>query len=151
MQDSIGLTNTLEGFVAKAWRDLMEQYYREIKSQRTSLSWAAGLHYQLQIFSRSQWNHRNAVVHARNEKGRKLTSEKEIQSRLEYQLQLGIRYLPPHLHHIMNFTITGALKQPRTKMLSWLHHLETVRPFYEASESREVNAQRIFLRHWLRT
>ena len=129
----------------------MDQYYRDIKSQRSSLSWAAGLHYQLQLFSRSQWTHRNEIVHARNEKDRKLTSEKEIQSRLEFQLQLGIRYLPPHLHHIMDFTVAGALTQPRTKMLSWLHHLETVRPFYEATESREVNAQRTFLRHWLRT
>ena len=150
-QDSIGIKNFLEGFVGSDWRTIMLQYYREIGSNRSALSWTAGLHYQLQLFSRSQWDHRNAVVHARTAKGRKLTSEKEIQSRLEYQLGLGIQYLPTHLHHVMDFTVVGALQQPRSKMLSWLHHLETLRPFYEAAESREVNTQRILLRHWLRT
>ena len=150
-QDSIGTQNFLEGFICSGWRNIMQHYYREIGSQRTALSWAAGLHYQLQLFTRSQWDHRNLVVHARNAKGRKITSEQEIQSRLEYQLELGMRYLPTHLHQVMNYTIPEALQQPRSKMLSWLHHLETVRPFYEATESREVNTQRIFLRHWLRT
>ena len=129
----------------------MHHYFRDIGSHRTALSWAAGLHYQLQLFARSQWNHRNSVVHARNEKGRKITSEQEIQSWLEYQLGLGIQYLPTHLHHVMNYTIPEALQQSRSKMLTWLHHLETVRPFYEATESRGVNTQRIFMRHWLST
>lgn len=150
-QDEIGLQNFLEGLVCKEWRTIMSHYYQEIKSSRSSQSWAAGLHMQLQLFSRAQWNHRNSVVHARNATGRKLTSENEISTRLQYQLDLGTRYLPTHLHHLANFSVAEALKEPRSKMLSWLHHLETVRPYYEATESREVNTQRFFyLRHWLR-
>ena len=128
----------------------MTQHYHDIKSKRTAASWAAGLNIQLQHFSRSQWEHRNSVVHARNAQGRKLTSEKEITSRLEYQLRMGVRFLQVHLHHLANFNIKAALKEPRSKMLAWLHHLEVVRPFYEEVESQEVNTQRIFLRHWLR-
>ena len=149
-QDMIGLQNMLEGFISIEWRRIMAHHYREIKSSRTSLSWAAGLHVELQKFCRSQWDHRNSVVHARNEKGRKLTKEAEIRSRLEYQLQLGVRNLPPYLHHLANFDTDQAMTQPRTKMLSWLHHLELARPFYEEEETRETNSQRIFLRHWLR-
>ena len=80
----------------------------------------------------------------------KITSENEIQARLEYQLSMGIRFLPAHLHHLANFNVADALNQPRSKMLAWLHHLEVVRPFYEETETREVNTQRILLRHWLR-
>ena len=150
-QDTIGLQNMLEGFISIEWRTIMTHYYRDIGSNRTALSWAAGLHMQLQLFARSQWTHRNSVVHARNQQDRKITSEKKIVARLKYQLELGIQYLPPHLHNLAAFSVESALKEPRSKMLSWLHHLETVRPFYEAIESREVNTQRIFLRHWLRT
>ena len=150
-QDSIGLQNMLEGFISVEWKRIMSHYYREIKSNRTVDSWAAGLHMQMQLFSRAQWEHRNSVVHARNSKGRKVSNERKIQSRLEYQLNLGIRYLPVHLHHLVSYTVDEALRQPRSKMMSWLHHLETVRPFYEEAESREVNTQRIFIRHWLRT
>ena len=127
----------------------MGHYYRSIKSTRTALSWAAGLHLQLQLFAKSQWDHRNSVVHARNEKGRKLTSEREIAARLEHQLRLGIKFLPTHLHHLVAFTVESALKEPRSKMMTWLHHLELVRPFYEEKESQEINDQRIFFRHWL--
>ena len=129
----------------------MSHYYRDIQSNRTVQSWAAGLHMQVQLFSRAQWEHRNSVVHARNTKGRKIINEQKLQSRLEYQLNLGIRYLPVHLHHLVSYTVNEALRQPRSKMMSWLHHLETVRPYYEEAESREVNTQRIFIRHWLRT
>ena len=149
-QDSIGLQNMLEGFVSIEWRRIMTHYYREIKSNRNADSWAAGLHMQMQLFSRAQWNHRNSVVHARNSKGRKVANERKLQSRLEFQLNLGIRYLPVHLHHLVSYTVDEALRQPRSKMMSWLHHLETVRPYYEEAESREVNTQRIFIRHWLR-
>ena len=79
-----------------------------------------------------------------------LSLGKEIKTRLEYQLNLGVRYLPVQLHHLANFNLEEALSQPRSKMLSWLHHLEVVRPFYEEMETREVNTQRIFFRHWLR-
>lgn len=150
-QDTIGLQNMLEGFISVEWRKIMSHYYRDIQSNRTVQSWAAGLHTQLQLFSRAQWEHRNSVVHARNTKGRKIINEQKLQSRLEYQLNLGIRYLPVHLHHLVSYTVNEALKQPRSKMMSWLHHLETVRPYYEEAESREVNTQRIFIRHWLRT
>ena len=150
-QDMIGLQNLLEGFISTEWRTIMTHYYREIGSNRTALSGATGLHMQLQLFKRSQWTHRNSVVHARNQQGRKITSEKKIAARLKYQLELGIQYLPPHLHNLAAFSVESALKEPRSKMLSWLHHLETVRSFYEPNESREVNTQRIFLRHWLRT
>ena len=149
-QDGIGMQNFLEGFISKEWKTIMMHYYREIKSKRSASSWATGLHIQMQQFARAQWDHRNSVVHARNAKGRKLTSEKEIKTRLEYQLNLGVRYLPVHLHHLANFNLEEALSQPRSKMLSWLHHLEVVRPFYEEMETRDVNTQRIFFRHWLR-
>ena len=149
-QDSIGMKNFLEGFLSKEWTTIMNHYYRGIKSNRTAKSWAAVLHLQMQKFARAQWEHRNSVVHARNAKGRKLTSEKDIKTRLEYQLNLGVRYLPVHLHHLANFNLAEALSQPRSKMLSWLHHLEVVRPFYEETETRHVNTQRIFFRHWLR-
>ena len=150
LQDMIGVANFLEGFINVQWRHIMEKHYRDTKSNRTSTSWAAGLHFQLQQFSRAQWEHRNSVVHARNAHGRKLTSEKDITKRLEYQLRMGIRFLPAHLHHLAHFDLTTALKEPRSKILSWLHHLEVVRPFYEEVESQEVNTQRIFFRHWLR-
>ena len=149
-QDSIGMVNFLEGFISKEWHTIMAHYYREIKSSRTASSWTAGLHFHMQKFARSQWDHRNSIVHARNAKGRKITSEKEIQARLEYQLSMGIRFLPAHLHHLASFNVADALTQPRSKMLAWLYHLEVVRPFYEETETREVNTQRIFLRHWLR-
>lgn len=128
----------------------MAHYYREIQSSRTATSWAAGLHLNLQKYVRAQWDHRNSVVHARNSKGRKLTSEREIRTRLEYQLSTGIQYLPTHLHHLANFNLEKALSEPRSKLLAWLHHLEVVRPFYEETETREVDTQRIFFRHWLR-
>ena len=70
-QDRIGIVNFLEGFISKEWHTLMEHYYREIRSSRSASSWTAGLHFQLQKFARSQWDHMNSVVHARNAKGRK--------------------------------------------------------------------------------
>ena len=76
-QDKIGLHNFMEGLICTEWRTLVG-YYCSIKSSRTALSWAAGLHLQLQLFAESQWEHRNSVVHTRNEKGRKLTLERDI-------------------------------------------------------------------------
>ena len=149
-QDEIGLHNFIEGFICTEWRIIMGHYYRLIKSTRTALSWAAGLHLQLQLFAKSQWDHRNSVVHARNEHGRKLTSERNIAARLEHQLRLGIKFLPTNLHHLVNFTVDSTLKEPRSKLITRLHHLELVRPFYEEKESQEINDQRIFFRHWLR-
>ena len=77
-QDEIGLHNFMEGFICTEWRILMGHYYRSIKPSRNALSWTAGLHLQLQLFTKSQWEHRNSVVHARNGQGRKLTSERDI-------------------------------------------------------------------------
>lgn len=65
-QDAIGVQNMLEGFVSVEWKTIMSHYYREIKSNRNALSWAAGFHMQMQVFSRAQQQHRNSVVHARN-------------------------------------------------------------------------------------
>ena len=88
------------------------------------LSWAAGLYLQLQLFEKPQWEHRNSVVHARNEKGRKVTSERDIATRLDHQLRLGIRFLPAQVNNLVDFAVESALKEPRSKMLTWLHHLE---------------------------
>ena len=71
-----------------------------------------GAPYAAADFSRAQWGHRNSVVHAINEKERKVANERKIQSRLEYQLNLGIRYLPVHLHHLVSYTVDEAPRQP---------------------------------------
>ena len=148
-QDGIGALSFLRGFTAVGWEHLMSSYYDEIESSRTGRSWSAGLIKRIFEFAHLCWKDRNEHKYEKDAFGRLLADESKLLERVRFQISLGSQQLPAHLQHLVPESTDIVLRKSRTALLSWLHHMEMIRSFFDEMEDREQARQRTFLHAWL--
>ena len=148
-QDLIGIETFLQGYLAKDWGRAMEKYYFDNGNKRIGVSWSASLSNKIILFARDMWKLRNERKYAKDAFGRLLSDESKLYKRVAYQFDQGPRNLPSKDHHMIPQTMDILLKKSRPALLAWVHHLETVRPYFEEEYERLLTQQRVFIQNWL--
>lgn len=148
-QDLIGIETFLQGYLAKDWGRAMEEYYFDTENKRTGVSWSASLSNKIILFARDMWKLRNERKYAKDAFGRLLSDESKLYKRVAYQFDQAPRNLPSKDHHMIPQTMDILLKKSRPALLAWVHHLETVRPYFEEEYERLLTQQRVFIQNWL--
>ena len=64
-QEHIGWNKVLEGWLAKDWREIQQRYYQLIRSRKTGKRWVTALIQKLWEIAWDLWEHRNGVLHER--------------------------------------------------------------------------------------
>jgi hypothetical protein len=77
-QDAIGWDNFMEGRISPQFCKQQSKYYIEQESRSSGIKWASDLISQLLLMIKTQWLHRNAVVHKRRRDGLKLEEGQKI-------------------------------------------------------------------------
>ena len=150
-----GQTNFFFGRISDEWRNLQAAHYRQLRSQRTSAKWAAGVITQLLKMCHDLWTGRNGVVHERNASGILLNEAEQMDAYFKTQYERGdAELLEDDKHLLSSHTLHYWLfecKFPAEKRL-WIESMELARELGEAHLAQletDISRQSRALRDWL--
>jgi hypothetical protein len=163
LQDTIGARQFFEGWVHLEWESLQAQYYKEIKSRRSSKRWTIALITKLWDIAWDLWDFRNAVFHHQHN-----LSLQEDTSALDDKVRdliyhLSLISLLPKDKHLTMISTQRLLLLPRSQKIEWIQqvNLALAQPkkrHFQIRFSRTEHLRRhqnmfksmqILLRNWL--
>jgi len=122
-QDVIGWDNFMEGRIAITLGVFQEAYYKSNESRSSSLKWSSDLISHLIIMIRTQWLHRNSVVHKRRKDGLKIEEGKKISTQIYEALETGARDLDTVDHYLLDYSIEQIDEWTGAKKKIWLRSM----------------------------
>lgn len=137
------------GRMATGWRDLQEEHYRSIGSQRSARAWTETVVKHLLEISHSQWVSRNQVVHERDRDGLKVKEGAQLEMNIDAQFSLGIEDLHPRDHHYILRGRESVIQMGAQDRLTWLHGITLARQTQSAHLASELQGMRDFMNQWL--
>jgi hypothetical protein len=134
-QTKIGWRNLMEGFPAKRWAKQQEEYFRKIKSKRSSRRWITALVQKLAETTWHMWDHRNSV----NNEKETATMSIEVNEKIEQEYDRGFRNLCSAARKIAKQSKEQLKKQGLNYRLQWLRTITAHREYHE----RQISKNRI--------
>ena len=149
-QDNIGWEAAFRGCWSHGWAEAQEQYFKTLKSRKSGRRWLAALIKKLWQVAWDMWEHRNGIIHDKEQGQLALILKRDIQ--LEYSK--GFSNLPSDLRQAARLPIDQVLKWSLKQQQNWLGRIQDGRNFGTAEEQqarRQVRAQQQFMADWLAT
>ena len=89
-QDEIGWLNTYEGKLSTKWELIQDNYYHTInEGRKTGLTWSAWMIKKLYEATKSQWVHRNEVLHHQNTQKATRNEITQLKAEIRKEFELG--------------------------------------------------------------
>ena len=126
-QDAIGWDNFIEGRISLHFREVQTKYYIEQESRSSGLKWASDLISQLFIMIRTQWLHRNAVVHKRRRDGLKIIEGNKISEKIQETLQEGGNTVDEADQYLLDHSIEEIDAWTGAKKKIWLRSMQAAK------------------------
>jgi hypothetical protein len=148
VQDSAGWQSFFEGTPAIGWADLQQQHYSFIGSRRLGRRWLSALLQLLWNTAWDLWEHRNGVLHNKDNNLLSLRTNQEIQE----QWTLGARGLTDSAKPLFRHDHTSLLAAPLEVRQAWLLRIRNSRDQFVRNHNEgnsEYRHERRALRHWL--
>ena len=146
-QDAIVWDNFIEGRISLHFRKEQTKYYIEQESRSSGLKWASDLISQLFIMIRTQWLHRNAVVHKRRRDGLKIIEGNKISAKIQEILHEGANAIDEVDQYLLNHSIEEIETWTGAKKKIWLRSIEAAKNLKrkrveEDAENRQTQHKR---------
>lgn len=149
-QDEIGWIHFVEGRISRKWREVQQEHFLLHGSQRSARKWSEDLVMNMFSLVHKQWEVRNAVVHARDEKGLKVKEGDELRAAIAEQFELGDEDLRPEDRHYIARGKKRVDKMSGSEQKTWLHGIRIAREAYEMEVDSEITRLRNSMYGWLR-
>ena len=118
-QSHLGITNFLEGLLTYEWAVLQQQHYKKIGSRKTGRRWAVGLSTHLWKLVFHMWNHRNQVLHHKEELDC-LSGLDIVKQAIRTEITCGLLDLDPIYYTYFNYTDTQITNMKSVDARNWL-------------------------------
>ena len=138
-QDAIGWEAAFRGCWSKGWAKAQERYFLSTNSKRTGERWLAALINKLWLVAWDMWEHRNGILHDREQGQLAQSYRRQIQQ--EYSK--GFRGLPPDLRRVTRIPMAQVLQKPLRQQEIWLGRIQDGRNYGEAEEQQASRNLRI--------
>ena len=135
----------MEGRIAITLGVFQEAYYKSNESRSSSLKWSSDLISHLIIMIRTQWLHRNSVVHKRRKDGLKIEEGKKISTQIYEALETGARDLDTVDHYLLDYSIEQIDEWTGAKKKIWLRSMtaaKNLKRTHVDEETEDRNTQR---------
>jgi hypothetical protein len=126
-QDAIGWNNFMEGRISIHFQKKQTNYYIAQESRSSGLKWASDLISQLLIMIRTQWLHRNAVVHKRRRDGLKIGEGNKISAKIQETLQEGESEIDEADRYLLDYSIEEINAWTGAKKKIWLRSMQAAK------------------------
>ena len=125
--DIIGWDNFIEGKIPIELRVKQHEYYTEIESRKTGMTWASDLISKLLLLIHTQWIYRNDIVHKRARDGLKLAESAETNKEITAQFNLGPDSLLGEDEHLLEHTKNETSEWSGIKKKIWIRTIKLAR------------------------
>jgi hypothetical protein len=103
----------------------------------------------LLVVTHSQWLHRCAVLHEKDNQGLKLKDSQQLAADIQEQFQLGVDGLQVRDRHFLTRGQEAVLALPADNKQAWLSGIRIARQLYHESKTREIDGMQTLMLHWL--
>jgi Reverse transcriptase (RNA-dependent DNA polymerase) len=129
-QDKVGWRVFLEGCVVLDWAAVQQDYYTRIVSRKTGKRWVTELIQKLWQVAWDQWEHRNGILHKKEERKVHELLSRETDRALRTEYTRGMDGLPSNNAHFFSKTLLELLKADLQSKRLWVANVRTARKHY---------------------
>mgnify|MGYP003460263465 FL=1 len=122
-QNEVGWQAFIEGCPSHGWRESQQQYYEFLRSRKTGLRWLSALIRKLWQVAWDMWEHRNGVLHHKEQGQAAL----ERMARIREEFEEGSRELDRDTRLLFRPGLQKVLRYKAGLQLGWLARVETAR------------------------
>ena len=126
-QDAIGWDNFMEGRISLQFCEQQREYYIEQESRSSGIKWASDLISQLLLMIKTQWLHRNAVVHKRRRDGLKLEEGQRISNEIIDIIQEGTEVIDEEDQYLLDHSIEEINAWKGAKKKIWIRSMQAAK------------------------
>jgi len=128
-QNDIGWRAFFEGCPAKGWEEAQQEYYLWIQSKRTGLRWLSALIRKLWDLAWDMWDHRNQILHDREEG----QAVKEREQRIREEFAEGSDGLDEETKLLFRPGMEMVVKYKAGPQKGWIDRVAAARRFQAES------------------
>jgi len=151
LQDTIGWGAVLEGCISRSWQEEQDQFWKAIKSRKSSWRWTTALLTRLMLTAWDMWQHCNKALHE-SDINRQAILEEEVNDQIRQVYTQGLGQLPADAKHFMKCPLTKLLKLPASYKNQWIASVDAARIWYIQQKASPTYPERKFMTdyfYWL--
>jgi len=147
-QRRIGWDRMLDGWLTRGWRDHQEKIWKNAKSRKSCLRWAAALIQKLWDVSWDMWDHRNKELYAGSEIQQQITHSL-VDDRIKALYAGGAQQLPRDALKFLRQPLATVLQYPLASKQIWLDAVNTAQQQRRRHEHGRYLGEQRFMATWL--
>jgi len=144
LQDTIGWGAVLEGCISRSWREEQDQFWKAIKSRKSSWRWTTALLTRLMLTAWDMWQHCNKALHESDINCQAILEE-EVNDQIRQVYTQGLGQLPADAKHFMKWSLTKLLKLPASYKNQWIASVDAARIWYIQQKASPTYPERKFM------